>query len=91
MQRSDAAQCLREAVKYLKSCERSRESEGKFTVPKEVCEVRRYCTYRLRNVKDVKDRDGVLNSSGGTGKKIDYIFTNSFFSTPSFLQEGKEL
>lgn len=68
-------------AKYLESCERSRESEGKFTVPKEVCEVRRYCTYlrRLRNVKDVKDRDGVLNSSGGTREKIDYIFINFFF------------
>lgn len=29
----------------LKVAERSRESEGKFTVPKEVCEVRRCCTW----------------------------------------------
>lgn len=50
-------------------------------MPKEVCKVRRYCTYlrRLRNVKDVKDRDGVLNSSDGTREKIDYIFINFFF------------
>lgn len=31
--------------KYLESCKRSRKSEGKFTERKEVCEVRRYCTY----------------------------------------------
>lgn len=61
-------------------------------MPKEVCEVRRYCTYRLRNVKDVKDRDGVLNSSGETREKIDCIFINSFFFLLQvFHKKKKEL
>lgn len=59
-------------------------------MPKEVCQVRRYCTYlhRLRNVKDVKDRDGVLNSSGGTREKIDYIFINFFFAQRSLRKKS---
>lgn len=59
-------------------------------MPKEVCEVRSYLTYRLRNVKDVKDRDGVLNSSGGTREKIDYIFINSFFSCLKYSKYKKK-
>lgn len=57
---------------------------------KKFAKYRRYCTYRLRNVKDVKDRDGVLNSSGGTRKKIDYIFTNSFFFCSKYFMKEKK-